>query len=117
MRHKRGISEDRGFPGTGISGHPIRPSFIPQSAIRNPQWTPPPRGDEERGAVLLKKASDIDPFFAPANYELARWAAACAKRDEAIEYARRVLAVEDPGSPLAEKALLLLDKLIPEKEP
>jgi len=75
------------------------------------------RGSEEQGAVFLKKASDIDPFFAPANYELARWAAACAKRDEAFEYARRVLAVEDPGSPLAEKVLLLLDKLIPENEP
>ena len=74
-------------------------------------------GSEEEGYVLLKRVVEIDPFHARANYELAKWSAASSQPDKAIEYARRVLCVEDPGSPLAEKALLLLDKLIPEGQP
>jgi len=70
----------------------------------------------QEAIALLKRVVEIDPFHARANYELAKWSAARSEPDKAVEYARRVLAVEDPGSPLAEKALLLLDKLIPEKE-
>ncbi|HUX00190.1 MAG: tetratricopeptide repeat protein [Phycisphaerae bacterium] len=73
------------------------------------------RGAE--GIVLMKRVLEIDPFYARANHELARWSAARSQPDKAVEYARRVLCVEDPGSPLAEKALLLLDKLIPENKP
>jgi predicted Zn-dependent protease len=73
-------------------------------------------GSEKEGYVLLKRVVEIDPFHALANYELAKWSAASSQPDKAIEYARRVLCVEDPGSPLAEKALLLLDKLIPENK-
>jgi tetratricopeptide (TPR) repeat protein len=71
----------------------------------------------EDGRALLERALKIDPFFSPANYALARSLATIGKREEAVEYAGRVLAVEDPGSPLAEKALVLLDKLIPENDP
>jgi tetratricopeptide (TPR) repeat protein len=69
------------------------------------------------GIVLMKRVLEIDPFHVRANYELAKWSAARSEPDKAIEYARRVLSAEDPGSPLAEKALLMLDKLIPKKEP
>jgi len=75
------------------------------------------RGREEEGVALLERVLEIDPFHAQANYELAKWSAARSEPDKAIEYARRVLAVEDPGSPLAHKTLALLDKLVPEKEP
>ena len=69
------------------------------------------------GIELMKRVLEIDPFYARANYELAKWSVASSQPDKAIEYARRVLCVEDPGSLLAEKALLLLDKLIPENKP
>ncbi|HUV63346.1 MAG TPA: hypothetical protein VMW24_05565 [Sedimentisphaerales bacterium] len=69
------------------------------------------------GIDLMKRIIEIDPFYARANLQLAIWSAARSDFAKAIEYARRVLAVEDPGSPLAEKALLLLDKLIPENKP
>ncbi|MGB2997096.1 MAG: tetratricopeptide repeat protein [Phycisphaerae bacterium] len=75
------------------------------------------RGREDEGVALLKRVLEIDPFHARANYELAKWSAARSEPDKAVEYARRVLSAEDPGSPLAEKALRLLDKLIPENEP
>jgi len=75
------------------------------------------QGRGAEGVVLMKRVLEIDPFYARANYELANWSAARSEPDKAIEYARRALAVEDASSPLAEKALLLLDKLIPEKKP
>lgn len=75
------------------------------------------RDREGEGIALMKRVLEIDPFYARANLELAKWSAARSEPDKAIEYARRVLSAEDPGSPLAEKSLLLLDKLIPEKEP
>jgi thioredoxin-like negative regulator of GroEL len=71
------------------------------------------RGREEEGFALLERVLEIDPFHVRANYELAKWSAARSPPDKAIEYARRVLAVEDPGSPLAAGALEVLDKVIP----
>ena len=69
----------------------------------------------------VRQWSSEDPYFArPRPARLGRGpgflgrVAARSDFAQAIEYARRVLAVEDSGSPLAEKVLLLLDKLIPE---
>ena len=90
--------------------HPNNPSILYEMAMVLMR-----QGQE--AVVLLKRVVEIDPFHARANYELAKWFAASSRPDQAVEYARRVLSVEDPASPLAEKALLLLDKLIPEKKP
>ena len=74
-------------------------------------------GGEGVGIAFIKRALEIDPFYSRANMQLAIWSATNSDNAKAIEYARRVLAVEDPGSPLADKALLLLDKLIPVTKP
>ena len=90
--------------------HPNNPTILYEMAMVHMR-----QGQE--AIALLKRVVEIDPFHARANYQLAAWSAARSDTDKAVEYARRVLCVEDPGSPLAEKALLLLDKLIPENKP
>ncbi|MEX1089698.1 MAG: tetratricopeptide repeat protein [Phycisphaeraceae bacterium] len=69
-------------------------------------------GGTREALALLKRAVKIDPFYARANYQLAIWYKANSEPDQAIEYARQVLSVENADSPLAKDAMLLLDKLI-----
>jgi predicted Zn-dependent protease len=90
-----------------LGRHPNNPTILYEMGMVHIR-----RGGDE-GITYMKRVVEIDPFYSRANLQLAHWSAARSDNAKAIEYARRVLAVEDPGSSVAEQALLLLDKLIP----
>jgi tetratricopeptide (TPR) repeat protein len=67
-------------------------------------------GGEEEGRRCLEAALEVDPFHSPSALELANYLRDW-KKDRAMELVRSVLAIEKPGSPLAQRAIILLEKL------
>jgi len=67
-------------------------------------------GRETEGYMYLEAALKADPFHSPSALELAAYLRDW-KKDRAMELVRRVLAIEKPGSPLAQRAIILLEKL------
>lgn len=64
----------------------------------------------EEAQELPQKAVKADPFHAKANHQLA-WIARARGNEHALEYARRVLLAEEPGSPVAADAIRLIAKI------
>lgn len=65
-------------------------------------------GRLDEGLVYLQQAMKVDPFHAPSALALATYG----RKDRLLELARRVLAIEEPGSQAAEKALALIEKIV-----
>jgi tetratricopeptide (TPR) repeat protein len=68
-------------------------------------------GDEVQAQAYFEKALKSDPFHARSALAMAKLYSFGAHVDKAMEMARRVLAIEEPGSPLATEALTVMEKV------